>query len=166
MIRFELNIDGAVQLDRAFNRIDRFISDFRNVWPDVANEFYAIEEKLFSTQGGSGASGKWQPLSEAYKKWKSIHYPGEPILKQEHSLYESLTSPDALDSIFRSTPFELTIGTKAPYATAHQRGTGSMPARPPISLTERDKRVIQKAIQKGLVAFTRECGFQVEERAA
>jgi phage gpG-like protein len=166
LIRFELQIDGATEIDRAFNRIDRFISDFRNVWPAVTDEFYAIEESQFASQGSKGASGRWAPLSKAYAAYKAQAFPGQPILRAENSLYESLTSPEGLDSIYRATQFELTIGSKAPYATAHQRGSGRMPARPPISLTESDKRRMQKAIQQGLVRFTRECGFQVEERAA
>lgn len=166
MIRFTATIDGVEMLDRAFNRIDQFISDFRNVWPSVATEFYQIEEEQFETQGAAGASGQWAPLSPAYKRWKEIHFPGEPILKLEHPLYESLTSPDALDSIFRPQPDELTIGTKVPYARAHQTGAGFMPARPPISMSETHKRRIQKAIQKELVRFTRQAGFEVEERAA
>jgi len=166
LIRFTAEISGQVQLDRAFNRIDRFISDFRNVWPAVTDIFYATEERLFQSQGGSGASGKWAPLSAVYKKWKQIHYPGQPILRRENTLYESLTSPEGLDSIYRAERFMLTIGTKTPYARAHQHGLGRMPARLLISLTESDKRKMQKAIQQELVRFTREAGFQVEEKAA
>lgn len=163
MIRFSAEVLGVEVLNRGFNRIDQFISDFRNIWPEVAREFYAIEEEQFESQGARGASGRWAPLSPAYKRWKEIHYPGEPILKLQHPLYESLTRPDGLDSIFRMDAREMTLGSRTPYATAHQRGTGFMPARPPISLTENNKRQIQKAIQRGLVEFTRRAGFQVIE---
>jgi len=166
MIRFTGEVDGIPVLDRAFNRVEEHISDFRSIWPNVAKEFYAIEEAQFQSEGARGASGKWAALSPAYKRWKEIHYPGEPILKLAHPLYESLTSPDAPDSIFRMEATEMTLGSRTPYATAHQKGAGRMPARPPISLTESDKRRIQKSIQAGLVAFTRRAGFQVEEKAA
>lgn len=164
-LRFTFDVDGQTVLDRAFNRIDRYISDFRNIWPGVAQEFYATEERQFQSEGASGASGRWAPLSQAYARFKSKVFPGQPILQQTSSLYESLTSPDALDSIFRPLPQELQIGTKVPYFRAHQRGSGRIPARPPISLTEPDKRRLQKAIQASLVAYTREQGFQVDERA-
>lgn len=159
MIRFISTVEGVVTLDRAFNRIDEFIDDFRSVWPSVAREFYQIEEEQFASEGAVGLSGKWAPLSLAYKRWKEIHYPGQPILKLTNALYESLTSPDALDSIFRPERDELTIGTKAPYGRRHQR------ERPPISLNEEQNRRIQKAIQIELVQFTRSLGFEVREAA-
>jgi phage gpG-like protein len=165
MIRFVAQIDGVIELDRAFNRVDQVISDFRSIWPNVAKEFYGIEQEQFASEGAHGASGKWAPLSPAYKNWKETHFPGEPILKREHSLYESLTSPDGLASVFRPERDQLTIGSNEPYATAHQRG-GRLPRRPPISLTGDDKRRITKAIQIGLVKFTRQAGFKVDERLA
>lgn len=167
MIQFTATVEGVEVLNRAFNRVEEYISDFRPLWPAVAQEFYAIEREQFDSEGAAGASGKWAALSPAYKKWKEIHFPGQPILRLTNALAESLTDLEASDAIFRPSADELVIGTKVPYATAHQRGSGFMPARPPISLNEAQKRRIQKAIQRGLVEFTRRAGFEVqEERAA
>lgn len=165
MLRFSGEVLGTPVLDRAFNRVEQIISDFRFIWPAVAKEFYSIEEGQFQSQGAKGASGKWAPLSKVYAKYKAIAFPGLPILQREQSLYESLTSPDAPDSVFRPEADQLTIGTRREGATAHQRGTGRMPARPPISFTERDRRGIQKAIQTQLVRFTRQAGFEVRGAA-
>lgn len=166
MLRFSAEILGVEVLNRAFNRVDEYISDFRSIWPTVAAEFYLIEGEQFKSEGAKGASGKWAPLSPAYKKYKAVAFPGQPILRATTSLYDSLTSPDAPDSIYRLEEQEMTIGTQREGATAHQRGTGRMPARPPISLTEADKRRLQKAIQSQLVQFTRRAGFEVQEKAA
>lgn len=166
MIHFTVNVDGVEVLDRAFNRLDNSISDFRSVWPNVATEFYALEGEQFDSEGAAGSSGKWAPLSPAYKRWKETHFPGQPILKLTGALSESLTSAEALDAIFIADPDQLTLGSGVPYARAHQRGGGNLPARPPISLNENAKRRLQKAIQRGLVQFTRQAGFAVEEKAA
>lgn len=166
MIRFSAEVDGIETLNRSFNRVEQYISDFRSIWPAVAQEFYAVEKLQFDSQGAHGSSGKWAPLSPVYAKYKAIAFPGAPILQRERSLYESLTSPDAPDSIFRMTEDELTIGTQREGAQAHQRGSGRMPARPPIALTEDDKRRMQKAIQAQLVRFVRQAGFEVLENAA
>jgi phage gpG-like protein len=166
VIRFTAEVAGIEVLDRAFNRIDEYISDFRSVWPNVAREFYGIEHEQFQSEGAHGASGKRAPLSPAYKRWKEIHFPGEPILRLYHPLEESLTSPDGLDSVYQLLADEMILGSRAPYARAHQFGTGNMPARPPIDLTEEDKRRIQKSIQAGLVQFTRSLGFEVQDLAA
>lgn len=166
MVKFVATLEGVEVLNRAFNRIDQILTDFRSIWPNVAKEFYAIEADQFGSEGAKGASGKWASLSPAYKKWKERTHPGQAILRLDHPLVESLTSPDAAGSIYRLEADEMTLGSKVEYATAHQRGAGFMPARPPISLTEEDKRRVQKSLQAGLVKFTRQAGFQVDERLA
>lgn len=165
MINFSADVDGVEVLNRSFNRIEQRISDFRNIWPEVSGRIYGIFGKAFDTEGGSTAAGKFKPLTPAYAKRKAIKYPGQTILKATNSLFESMTNPDAPDAIFRPEKDQLTIGTKVPYGSAHQRGRG-VPVRSFISFTERDKRDIQKGIQAGLVQFVRGLGFQVEEKAA
>lgn len=160
MIQFTATVDGVETINRAFNRVEGFISDFRSIWPDVGAEFYAIEREQFDSEGAAGASGKWKELTPAYKKWKEVHYPGQPIMRRENTLAESLTDPEALDAIFRPSRNELVIGTRTPYARKQHR------TRPLISMTESQKRRLQKAIQRGLVQFTRQAGFEVQERAA
>jgi phage gpG-like protein len=160
VIRFVAEIQGSVQLDRAFNRVEQEISDFRNFWPGVILAFYEIETAQFQTEGAQGASGPWAPLSPAYKVFKEREFPGKTILRRTDALYESMTGPDALDSILRPEKEELTIGSALPYALIHQK------SRPVISLSEDNKRKIVKSIQQRLVEFARHTGFQVDEKAA
>jgi phage gpG-like protein len=166
VIRFTVEADGFVVLDRAFNRVDQYVSDFRNIWPEVTRTIYGIFGKAFDTEGGSTAAGKWKELSPTYAKRKAILFPGQPILRAENTLFESMTDPEAADAVFRPEKDQLIIGTKDPKARTHQRGRGRIPARPFISFTEHDKRDIQKSIQVGLVQFVRQIGFQVEEEKA
>lgn len=167
MITFRAEVDGIEVLNRGFNRIDQIISDFRPIWPNVAQEIYGINQEQFDSEGGKGASGKWAALSPAYKRWKEVHYPGLPILQREQDLMSSLTDPEAPDAIYLPGRDELVVGTKDEKALAHHRGLGHLPARPIFSFSEQQKRRIQKAIQAGLVQFTRQAGFEVqEERAA
>ena len=161
MTQFTASVDGVEVLNRGFNRVEGIISDFRPIWPAVAQEFYVIEGEQFDTEGSAGASGKWAALSPAYKKWKEANFPGQPIMRLGNSLFESLTDPEALDAIFRPSKDELVIGSKLPYARRQHR------TRPLIAPSEQQKRRLQKAIQQGLVQFTRRAGFEVqEERAA
>ena len=166
MIQFRGEVAGVEVLNRAFNRVEEYISDFRSIWPEVATEIYTINAEQFESEGSAGASGRWAALSPAYKRWKEIHYPGQPILRLTNALFDSLTDPEAPDAIYQPGRDELVIGSKVPYARTHQTGSGSMPSRPPFSFSEPQKRRIQKAIQKGLVEFTRRAGFHVEEREA
>lgn len=167
VLSFRVEVDGVETLNRSFNRIEEFISDFRSVWPAVTEEFYKIQFEQFDSEGSRGQSGKWTPLSPAYAKYKTKAFPGQPILQATGALFGSITDPDALDAIFLPEKNQLTIGTKVPYAAAHQRGSRrGLPARPVISMNESSKRRIQKAIQRELVAFTRRSGFQVDEKVA
>lgn len=165
MFRLRAEIFGEEVFNRAFNRIDS-LSDLRPLWPEVIREFYLIESEQFASEGAAGASGRWAPLSDVYAKYKQVAHPDKPILRADDDLFESLTNPEAAGAILRPEQDGLTIGTSVPYATAHQRGTRKMPARPPISFSEVQKRRLQKSIQSGLVRFIREAGFQVDERAA
>jgi phage gpG-like protein len=159
MIQITGTIDGEIVINRAFNRLDS-LSDFRPIWPNVIQEFYLIETEQFESEGAAGGE-KWEPLSESYREWKEVHYPGEPILQRDHDLVESLTDPEAADAILIPREDELIIGSGVPHARIHQRK-----GRPPINFSEAQKRRLQKAIQAGLVRFVREAGFDVEERAA
>ena len=166
MIHFVGNVQGVEVLNRAFNRVEQHISDFRSIWPDAATEIYTIEAEQFESEGSAGASGKWAALSLAYKRFKEIQFPGQPILQAEGHMVASLTDPEALDAIYRPEQTVLTIGSRDPKARAHHLGLGHLPARPIFSFSERQKRRIQKAIQANLVEFTRQAGFHVEEREA
>lgn len=166
MISFSFSVDGITEFDRAFNRIDQILSDFRVIWPEVTKEFYRIEAEQFATEGRRGATGEWAKLSPAYAKFKAVKFPNKTILRATDSLFNSLTDQGAPGAIFRPTPSELTLGTSVPYAILHQRGTSRMRSRKPISMSDDQKRRIQKALQIGLVQFMRRQGFRVLENAA
>lgn len=166
MITFRAEVDGIEVLNRAFNRVEQVISDFRPLWPSVAGEIYAINQEQFDTQGGAGASGRWAALSAAYARYKAVAFPGQPILQAEGHMVTSLTDPEAPDAVYRPGKDELVIGTRDPKARAHQLGLGRLPARPIFSFSEPQKRRIQKAIQRELVEFTRQAGFEVQEEQA
>lgn len=167
MITFRADVDGVEVLNRAFNRVEQIISDFRPIWPTVAGEIYAINQEQFDTEGGAGASGRWAALSPAYARHKAVAFPGQPILQAEGHMVASLTDPEAPDAVYLPGRDELVIGTRDPKARAHQLGLANLPARPIFSFSEQQKRRIQKAIQRELVQFTRRAGFEVqEERAA
>lgn len=166
-MRFQISVDDVTVFDRAFNRLDKGVSDLRAIWPDVAGTIYGIFGKAFDTEGASTAAGKWKALTPAYAKRKAIEFPGQTILRAENTLFESLTDPEASDAVFIAEADQLTIGSRDPKARAHQRGLGHLPARPIIAFTETDKRDIQKSLQRGLLHFVRGLGLDVhEERAA
>lgn len=143
-------VEGEEQLKRAFSRFGEYAQDLRDEFKEIARDFHeTVEQKQFATEGAYGAGG-WAPLSPGYAAWKGKNYPGMPILQLTGRLMESLTgkTSDTIEEIGRQ---DFRLGTKAPYAIYHQKGTGRMPARPIIKLTEDDKRRWTKIIHIGLV---------------
>lgn len=153
-VEFTITVDGVPTLVRAFNRIEREITDLFDVWREVQKEFFAIEREQFRTEGAAGASGKWKPLSPAYAKLKRKKYGNLPILQREFALIKSLTG-ESTDTIRIFGKDEALFGSAVPYGKYHQRGGGRLPQRKPIDPSDEQLRRIQKAIQRGLVKIIR-----------
>lgn len=163
--RFTFELEGVEGFDRSFSRLEKGLDDFRPLWPEVIKYFHGtFFPRLFSTEGAAGEAGKWAALSPAYAKYKAQKYPGQPILQATGALYASLTDIEAVGAVVKPERDELIIGSNIPYGKFHQKGQG-VPKRP-MSFSNESRRAVQKAIQKGLVRFTRELGFKVEDKAA
>lgn len=107
--------------------------------------------RTFRQRGTDGAP--WAALSPAYAEWKSMVRPGQPILRFDGDLEDSMTSPRG--GIFKVARTGYTVGTDIPYASAHQYGTGRMPARPIIGkLSQRDKAEQIKILQRHIIEGT------------
>lgn len=154
MIRFSFEFGGKVQFDRAFNRVEKHIEDLRPVWDEVERVFYRIEREQFASEGAKGGGGKWKPLSRPYAERKAKTHPGRKILQREGNLRSSLIGNTA-DSVLRKEKQEFAIGTRLFYAPFHQDGTSKMPARPPIDLSDEQRTLMTKEIQKSLLKIIR-----------
>ena len=157
-------LNGADELDDGLARLTAKLRDLRTTWPLVATVFHQSMRKQFSSQGAHG-SGAWAPLSKPYAAWKERKHPGLPIMELSGRLKESLTDPFGnADSTYEATEDTLLIGTKTPYARYHQYGTGKMPARPLIALTDEDKAAIIKIVRDSFANEATELGFRVVTR--
>lgn len=136
MLKITFEVEGEKQLSRSLGLLIDHSSDLRPVWPEIRENFIENEERQFSSEGHH-ASGGWKPLSPKYADWKERHYPGRPILVLSGALRESLTGGSGF--LYRTGRLSMSIGTKNPVGSYHQRGAGHLPRRPPIELTERQK---------------------------
>lgn len=116
----------------------------------------AVEEQ-FDTEGGH-ASGGWPPLSEARVAAKARLGLDPRILRASGALFESLTRKFDSQHIERLSGSSLTFGSTVYYGIYHQSSSPRtvIPFRPPIGLTEQDKRDMVKAMQRALVTGERE----------
>jgi phage gpG-like protein len=141
---------SEAQFSRAFTRFGNEVADLTPAFEAIADNFHEGEQEMFASEGG-GAGG-WEKLSPDYAKWKAANYPGKPILQRTGLLMESLTDRSGPGSKFEMSPMRLLMGTGLKHAGYHQAGTGKMPARPPIKLTETQKNEWMKFIHEHIAS--------------
>lgn len=139
MFRMSFNVDGEQQMQRFLDLAADSVNDFSTVFDKLADEFRQSQEQVFANSGAFEGRSGWRKLSPNYRKWKSQHYPGKPILTLRGDLRKSLTQKGG-NHIERITANSMVIGTKDKKAVWHHRGTSKMPKRKVIELTEPQKR--------------------------
>jgi phage gpG-like protein len=161
MFRFRLEIAGEVQMDRGIARFADGLTDYREVWPIIEDDFYALEAAQFKSEGAEGGE-KWPELSAGYAGWKEAHYPGKPILQRTGDLVASLTSGSDPNAVKREERKTLTLGSKIPYAIYHQspKPRRVLPRRPEIMLPADFKRQVMKYLHDFLVNMATKSGFR------
>ena len=146
-VRIRLEFFGDVQLDRTLARVSAAASDLTPAWEVLAERFGRLERRQFAGEGAF--SGGWAPLSEDYREWKELHYPGKPILEREGDLKRSLTvRPFGVEVI---TPERIVVGSDVDYGEWHQHGTDRMPRRRPVEFPEAERREWAKVIQRFII---------------
>jgi phage gpG-like protein len=98
-----------------------------------------------------GAGGVvWPALAESTRRYKALHDLDPRILRATGDLYKSLTLKSDPLHIERASEDSLRFGSLVPYAIYHQssKPRTKIPFRPPVGLSEGDKRAIVQAIQK------------------
>jgi phage gpG-like protein len=154
LLRLQFEILGSVEFDRAFNRVEKEISDLRPLWDAAEREFHRISREQFASEGAAGRGGKWPELSPAYKKRKLKRFPGRKILQASGRMRGSLVGKTG-DTVVVKEPKEFGIGTTLKYPIYHQKGTNRMPARPPVNFSETQRVSLMKALQKELIKMIR-----------
>ena len=157
----QITVDGKDEFNRAFNRLDASFDDLSPIWPDVRDHFWQIEKDQFASEGGKGGSGRWKQLSERYNKQKIARYgAGKGILEASGRLMKSLTGNNP-GSVYTATKTDIAVGTMVPYGIYHQRGSGNLPERKPISFSADQRKSMMKVIQKALIKELRSGRYYV-----
>jgi hypothetical protein len=162
-VRFSIDVDGERAFSLAFDNVRERITDLRPSWPTVAKEFFEIEQDLFRSGGTSGASGRWAPLSREYEERKVARFGSfalfSGVLIRTEAMYKALTRKGSPHQVYDEQADSLTVGTDLPYPRAHMKKWKNRPARPPISLTDKDRERLREALRRGLADFVKREGF-------
>lgn len=150
---FQIDVQGDTKLITAFDRFGSLAKDFRPVWNSIADDFYEMEERLFSSAGSSGGV-RWASLQPSTLQRKPA---GLGILVRSGKLRSSLTGGPGGVKKISST--QMTIGTRHAAAGFHFYGTRKMAKRQPIAVTPEDKRRWLKIQQRELISLAKEAGL-------
>ena len=144
--KFSFEVEGEVQLSIALNRMIRSVDDLRPFGSAFREAFNAAESEQFASQGGAGRSGKWAALTAPYAAWKRKRFGNKPILQASGALMAALTGKSG-DTLLISEPHLIGLGAVVDYGIYHQKGTGRMPARKPISVaSKQESRIFGRAL--------------------
>jgi len=151
MVTVSMNVNGTQQLQRTLQRWVDATTDLRPAFELVADAFAKLELAQFVTEGAAGGE-PWAALSPSYAARKARTHPGRPILVRSGDMRRDFTSrPFGVERISSDT---MVLGSSLAYARYHQTGTPRMPRRPPVNLTEKQRRALVKVIQQWMVAQT------------
>lgn len=112
---------------------DRAADAFRALTPQVRDVFRAGEQRRFDTSGPG-----WAPLAASTLERKARQNLPPAILRATGALYQSLTRDPTADAVSGG----LRLGTGVFYAQFHQAGTGTMPRRELVAVSDRDAQAI------------------------
>lgn len=152
-LRIEYQLGGRPEPDAlrrigvAFERAGEDFARFGEfVFPKLAPLLEREMQGQFDAEGQGPDAGGWAPLSSRYAAQKAKKFPGRPLLVRRGALRRALTRSGATNSRREYTATTFRFGTAGiPYASFHQTGTGRMPARPPIDLTEAFEKELRTA---------------------
>jgi hypothetical protein len=119
----------------------------------AGSQYLGFIRKRF--RSASAGDGTWVRLAPSTVRQKGGP---TPILREDGRLYASLL-PGNPECVFQPFPGGIRIGSRVPYAAAHQYGTATIPARPIFVSADADtlkrmrnaySRAWQQAIEAGL----------------
>lgn len=157
MLTLTIESYGETIVKRSLMRLASDFEEPRGALEAVADLLRHDVELQFDSEGGH-ASGGWPPLSQRRVEEKARLGLDPRILRATGALFESLTRKYDSRHIERLSGSSLTFGSSVFYGIYHQSSSPRtvIPFRPPIALTDQDKREMVKAMQRALVKGERE----------
>jgi len=148
-LHFQYEVLGEKQVGFTFKELEVKVTDLREPFAEIAQDYYEGEEKTFDEEGAFEGKPSWTPLSEDYAKRKKMIWGDMPILVASGALKRAAVSNTADGSVFRLGKTDLAMGVNLPVggwnlALLHQLGTRKMPSREVIRITPpQEKRWIR-----------------------
>lgn len=149
----------------------RHAADMREPLGTIGRGLIDIVGGQFNTEGSTGATGHWAPLSPEYGAWKAKHAPGLPLLvgirptgskgqrpqtyARSGKMRMQLLNPESL----HVSATRLLYAPDSDIAGYHETGTDKMPARPPVDPRLTDLRSFDRVFSGWIAGLVREVGL-------
>ena len=157
-MRIEVVAIGERVFSRDLLRFGENAGDLTDAMRDVAVIMRRASEQQFATEGGHTGE-KWPELAVSTQRDRIRHGfpPKHPILVRTHRAIDSLTRAADPEHIEEPSADSLRFGSTVPYLVYHQssRPRHKIPFRPPVGLTETDKREIVSTLQRSIMEGVR-----------
>lgn len=153
MFTLSIVADGETIVERRLLRFADNIEHPQAALEVVGDVLREATEKQFDSEGGY-ASGGWKELAQSTIDRKARLGQDPHILRATDRLMESLTRKFDSDHIEQISGETLTFGSSVSYGLFHQSSQPrtKIPFRPPVAITEEDKRTMVKRVQQALLA--------------
>ena len=145
---------GQPNVDDFATRLEELGLRMQDLQP-VLDKFgrYLVREHIPGQFAAQGHPKRWASLSPAYARWKARHFPGRPILVRTGAMkggfrYEARKR--SLRVINRVKAGQK--GRGKPRWFYHQHGTGNMPARPVLQISDADRQKLSELANEYLEA--------------
>lgn len=152
-MRLTIEAFGETVIDRQLTRFAANLAVPEAAWMVIGTMLRAAAEHQFDTEGGY-ASGGWPKLSDSRVAEKQRLGLAPQILRATNALMESLTRKFDSEHIERPiSRAAMVFGSKLGYGIYHAstRPRTKIPYRPPVAITERDKILLVKELQRALL---------------
>jgi hypothetical protein len=151
-------------IERAFDMMATTFERGAQIARAPVEEWVAeVEREQFDTEGAAGASGPWQPLSEAYARRKEAAGLSPRILDAKGAMRAALTSLDDIRGLVEVSGDRIIFRLPAP-ASYHQAGAPSigLPARPVFDPSGSQTARLREKLQKAAAEELRRQGLPVK----
>lgn len=163
-----------IETAERFDMLGARSRDMTEPLTSIGEDLHTQIAAAFGTEGASGATGPWAPLSDVYGTWKASHS-AAPILvglrplhkgSREHPTRPESYAPsgtmrlELLDPLaMHVSPRRLLYAPTSDIAGWHETGTENMPARPPVDVNMTFLHSVDRTFIAWFARLMDEAGF-------
>lgn len=152
-VSVHVEVLGDEVVERTLYFIGDRAVDLRPAWVEISGYMQDVAREQFQSQGARSGH-PWEPLSNKYMFWKWNHGQRLEILRAGDKMYDELTGAGNSENASSFHDTYMSFGSNTPEFIFQQgnTGTGNVPVRRPLVLTDADVRTISGMIMDRIIS--------------